>query len=212
MTEPTILTIHYTPPGAAPGESLRLQLPVQPGAPFTFQLGAPDSSPPPAQDAAPSDHLPAPAIEPAAGQPTPGWKEQTLLLVQSADPQVWLSTSTIRGQLETAGTTVSRSTLSMELSDMARRGVLRQRGTGPHTEYSAPQHPPAPPAPRASDDWEKLNLPPQCAPHMAPALLTEEQAQARIAYGLALGWTQRRIAQFAGKSAATVNKANKKQK
>ncbi|MEV8334433.1 DUF2637 domain-containing protein [Streptomyces niveus] len=52
-------------------------------------------------------------------------------------------------------------------------------------------------------DWE---LPGECVPGRAPELLTDEQSRARIRYGLAQEWTQRRIGEFAGRSATTVNK------
>jgi hypothetical protein len=56
-------------------------------------------------------------------------------------------------------------------------------------------------------DWDMPGLPADCAPGRAPELLTDEQARARIVYGLSRTvWTQRRIGQFAGRSATTVNK------
>lgn len=55
-------------------------------------------------------------------------------------------------------------------------------------------------------DWELPDLPADCAPGRAPELLTDAQARARMDYGLSRGWTQRRIGEFAGRSATTVNK------
>ncbi|WP_157968725.1 hypothetical protein [Streptomyces geranii] len=50
-------------------------------------------------------------------------------------------------------------------------------------------------------------MPVECAPGRAPELLTDVQARARIVYGLTrTDWTQRRIGEFAGRSATTVNK------
>ena len=54
--------------------------------------------------------------------------------------------------------------------------------------------------------WGLPDLPADCAPGRAPELFTDEQAHARIVYGLTrTDWTQRRIGQFAGRSATTVN-------
>lgn len=58
-------------------------------------------------------------------------------------------------------------------------------------------------------DWELPDLPADCAPGRAPELLTDAQSRARIRYGLGRGWTQRRIGEFAGRSATTVNKMAK---
>ncbi|MFJ1610452.1 hypothetical protein ACIOHS_45190 [Streptomyces sp. NPDC088253] len=56
-------------------------------------------------------------------------------------------------------------------------------------------------------DWELPELPADCAPGRVPDLLTDEQARARVVYGLTrTDWTQRRIGEFAGRSATTVNK------
>jgi hypothetical protein len=55
-------------------------------------------------------------------------------------------------------------------------------------------------------DWELPDLPADCAPGRAPELLTDTQARARMDYGLSREWTQRRIGEFAGRSATTVNK------
>lgn len=74
----------------------------------------------------------------------------------------------------------------------------------PKTEAPAPAAPQRPAAP--PKDWEREDLPADCAPGIAPALLTDQQSRARIRYGLAEGWTQRRIGEFAGRSATTVNK------
>ncbi|MFE2718887.1 hypothetical protein ACFXKI_45025 [Streptomyces mirabilis] len=56
-------------------------------------------------------------------------------------------------------------------------------------------------------DWELPELPAGCAPGRVPKLLTDEQARARIVYGLTrTDWTQRRIGAFAGRSATVVNR------
>ncbi|GBF63544.1 hypothetical protein TMEN_6171 [Trichophyton mentagrophytes] len=69
----------------------------------------------------------------------------------------------------------------------------------------APQPVPAPAGP--GKDWDLPDLPADCAPGRVPDLLTDEQARARIVYGLLrTDWTQRRIGAFAGRSATTVNK------
>ncbi|MEU3342866.1 hypothetical protein [Streptomyces sp. NPDC006668] len=43
----------------------------------------------------------------------------------------------------------------------------------------------------------------------APELLTDSQVIARIDYGLTQEWTQRRIGEFAGRSATVVNRRKK---
>ncbi|MET8725503.1 hypothetical protein, partial [Streptomyces misionensis] len=66
-------------------------------------------------------------------------------------------------------------------------------------ERPAPQPAPAPAGP--VKDWDLPGLPADCAPGRAPELLTDSQVTARIDYGLTQGWTQRRIGEFAGRSA-----------
>lgn len=73
-------------------------------------------------------------------------------------------------------------------------------------EASAAQSPQLPPA----RDWHLPSLPADCAPGRAPQLLTDTQAHARIRYGISQGWTQRRIGEFAGRSATVVNRVSKK--
>lgn len=68
----------------------------------------------------------------------------------------------------------------------------------------APAAGPAPAAP--VDDWDLPGLPADCAPGRTPELLTDAQAHARIRYGYAQGWAQRRVAAFAGRSPSTVHK------
>ncbi|MEU1276541.1 hypothetical protein [Streptomyces sp. NPDC005799] len=70
------------------------------------------------------------------------------------------------------------------------------------------QERPAPPAGPVKD-WNLPGLPETCAPGSAPVLLTEVQVAARIGYGLTLEWTQRRIGEFAGRSATVVNRRKK---
>ncbi|MEU2856721.1 helix-turn-helix domain-containing protein [Streptomyces syringium] len=55
-------------------------------------------------------------------------------------------------------------------------------------------------------DWDLPGLPHDCAPGRRPELLTDTQAHARIRYGHAIGWSQRRVAAFAGRSPSTVHK------
>ncbi|MFH8477228.1 hypothetical protein [Streptomyces sp. NPDC018000] len=55
-------------------------------------------------------------------------------------------------------------------------------------------------------DWELPGLPAEVRPGVEPVMLTDEQSRARIRYGLGRGWTQRRVGEFAGRSATTVNK------
>ncbi|MEV6134331.1 helix-turn-helix domain-containing protein [Streptomyces violaceusniger] len=63
------------------------------------------------------------------------------------------------------------------------------------------------PEPRhTSQDWDLPGLPAECSPGRAPHLLTDAQATARIRYGYQQGWTQRRIATFAGRATGTVHK------
>ncbi|MEW1552193.1 hypothetical protein [Streptomyces tsukubensis] len=68
---------------------------------------------------------------------------------------------------------------------------------------------PAQPQPEPSD-WDLPSLPADCVPGRTPELLTDAQAHARIQYGLSQGWTQRRIGEFAGRSATIVNRVKKK--
>ncbi|MFB7032276.1 MULTISPECIES: helix-turn-helix domain-containing protein [unclassified Streptomyces] len=55
-------------------------------------------------------------------------------------------------------------------------------------------------------DWELPGLPAEVRPGVAPIMLTESQAHTRIQYGHSQGWSQRRVAAFAGRSPSTVNK------
>ncbi|GAA2913124.1 hypothetical protein GCM10010524_50190 [Streptomyces mexicanus] len=55
-------------------------------------------------------------------------------------------------------------------------------------------------------DWDLADLPADCAPGRKPELLTGAQAVARIRYGYEQGWSQRRIASFAGRSPSTAHK------
>ncbi|WP_332010494.1 hypothetical protein OH736_45985 (plasmid) [Streptomyces sp. NBC_01650] len=55
-------------------------------------------------------------------------------------------------------------------------------------------------------DWDLAGLPADCAPGRAPELLTDTQAHARIRYGHKNGWSQRRVATFAGRSPSTIHK------
>ncbi|SEB29426.1 hypothetical protein SAMN04490357_0001 [Streptomyces misionensis] len=73
-------------------------------------------------------------------------------------------------------------------------------------ERPAPQ-PAAPSGP--VKDWDLPGLPADCAPGRAPELLTDAQVTARIDYGLTQGWTQRRVGEFAGRSATVVNRRKK---
>ncbi|MFJ8856334.1 hypothetical protein [Streptomyces sp. NPDC102437] len=80
------------------------------------------------------------AAEPRSneGSDTGGdWKQAALRIVQEADSDEWLSTSEIRARLEADGIEVNRSTLATELSEMARRGQITKRGTGPQTRYGS---------------------------------------------------------------------------
>ncbi|WP_327278455.1 helix-turn-helix domain-containing protein (plasmid) [Streptomyces sp. NBC_01224] len=65
-----------------------------------------------------------------------------------------------------------------------------------------------PPAEKAGPvkDWDLAGLPADCAPGRAPELLTDTQAHARIRYGHKHGWSQRRVATFAGRSPSTIHK------
>ncbi|MFJ8856571.1 hypothetical protein [Streptomyces sp. NPDC102437] len=78
---------------------------------------------------------------------------------------------------------------------------------------TAPPRPPAPapepadlPQPRSAHPWDDPSLPDDCAPGLAPDLLTDAQSLARIRYGYEHGWSQRRVATFAGRSPATAHK------
>ncbi|MEV6134315.1 hypothetical protein AB0M05_47260 [Streptomyces violaceusniger] len=68
---------------------------------------------------------------------------------------------------------------------------------------------PAPPAGPVKD-WQLPGLPADCAPGRAPELLTDAQVTARMNYGLDQEWTQRRIGEFAGRSATVVNRHKQK--
>ncbi|MFJ5646406.1 hypothetical protein [Streptomyces sp. NPDC093223] len=67
---------------------------------------------------------------------------------------------------------------------------------------------PEPPRPATGPvkDWDRPGLPADCAPGRAPELLTDAQVTARMNYGLDQEWTQRRIGEFAGRSATVVNR------
>ncbi|NEA14266.1 hypothetical protein [Streptomyces halstedii] len=67
------------------------------------------------------------------------------------------------------------------------------------------EQPPAKPAGPVKD-WNLPGLPAEVRPGIDPVMLTDEQSRTRIRYGLNQGWTQRRIGEFAGRSATTVNK------
>ncbi|MBV7674354.1 hypothetical protein STHAL_33460 [Streptomyces halstedii] len=72
-----------------------------------------------------------------------------------------------------------------------------------------PQTAPAAPA-RPLADWQRPDLPASCAPGRRPELLTDAQREARIEYGLSQeDWSQRRIGEFAGRSATVVNRRKK---
>lgn len=75
------------------------------------------------------------------GQAVPGdsgdWKQAALRIVQEAGADVWLSTSEIRARMEADGIEVHRSSLATELGEMARRGQISKRGTGPQTRYGS---------------------------------------------------------------------------
>ncbi|MGW7673780.1 helix-turn-helix domain-containing protein [Streptomyces sp. NPDC054775] len=63
---------------------------------------------------------------------------------------------------------------------------------------------------QAAPDWQAPGLPADCASGTEPHLLTDPHAHARIKYGLSQGWTQRRIGEFAGRSATVVNRVSKR--
>lgn len=69
----------------------------------------------------------------------PSWKAAALQLLAEAGPEVWLSTGVVKDRLEALGVTIGRSALSTALAEMARKGEIRKRGTGPQTEYSTAQ-------------------------------------------------------------------------
>ncbi|WP_032774063.1 helix-turn-helix domain-containing protein, partial [Streptomyces sp. NRRL F-3218] len=70
------------------------------------------------------------------------------------------------------------------------------------------EQPPAAPKPPAGPvkDWDRPGLPDQVRPGIDPIMLTDDQARARIRYGHTQGWSQRRVATFAGRSPSTVHK------
>ncbi|MGA4844736.1 hypothetical protein [Streptomyces sp. G45] len=80
---------------------------------------------------------PADDAQAAAPGDSGDWKQAALRVVQEAGADVWLSTSEIRARLEADGIEVNRSTLATELSEMARRGQISKRGTGPQTRYGS---------------------------------------------------------------------------
>ncbi|MFE0778783.1 helix-turn-helix domain-containing protein [Streptomyces sp. NPDC058861] len=55
-------------------------------------------------------------------------------------------------------------------------------------------------------DWELPGLPAEVRPGVEPIMLTESQVHTRIQYGHSQGWSQRRVAAFAGRSPSTINK------
>lgn len=69
-----------------------------------------------------------------------------------------------------------------------------------------PDERPAPVPAGPVKDWDLPGIPSDCAPGRAPELLNDAQAHARIRYGHANGWAQRRVATFAGRSPSTVHK------
>ncbi|MFE4177522.1 hypothetical protein ACFRR7_36720 [Streptomyces sp. NPDC056909] len=98
--------------------------------------------------------------------------------------------------------------VSLRLTSPPRPPVPADPGPAPESRPApAPQS--AFPQPRGARAWDDPALPADCAPGLAPDLLTDAQANARILYGLARGWTQRRVGEFAGRSATTVNKIKK---
>ena len=84
---------------------------------------------------------------------------------------------------------------SRRLADLIR--AARPASAGPQLPAALPK------------DWELPGLPAETGPGLRPEVLTHTQVEARIRYGLAQEWTQRRIGEFAGRSAATVHKAAK---
>ncbi|MEW1854654.1 DUF2637 domain-containing protein [Streptomyces albidoflavus] len=85
--------------------------------------------------------------------------------------------------------------------------VAAEAPSRPQVTTRVPETQAAPARPLA--DWERPELPAECIPGRRPVLLTDEQVTARIAYGVSRGWTQRRIGEFAGRSAAVVNRRKK---
>ncbi|MFD9684077.1 hypothetical protein ACFWAD_29695 [Rhodococcus sp. NPDC059969] len=79
---------------------------------------------------------------------------------------------------------------------------ITARVTTESQEQPAPAQQPAGPV----KDWDIPGLPADCAPGQKPDLLTDNQAHARIRYGHANGWAQRRVATFAGRSPSTIHK------
>lgn len=77
----------------------------------------------------------------------------------------------------------------------------------PQVTARVPEPQAAPARPLA--DWERPELPAECAPGRRPVLLADDQVTARIAYGISQGWSQRRIGEFAGRSATVVNRRKK---
>ncbi|TLQ38599.1 hypothetical protein [Streptomyces marianii] len=69
---------------------------------------------------------------------------------------------------------------------------------------------PAPATPAGPvKDWDLPGLPAEVRPGVDPVMLTDAQVTARIDYGLTQEWTQRRIGEFAGRSATVVNRRKK---
>ncbi|KJY27432.1 hypothetical protein VR45_34905 [Streptomyces sp. NRRL S-495] len=114
------VSIRYTPPGASEADSIHLEFQALPGARVEVRLDEPD------------------ALRPAAGDPVrDDWKDAAQKIVAGSEGDVWLSTSAVRQRLLADGIEIGRSALSMKLGEMADRGEIARRGTGPHTVYGA---------------------------------------------------------------------------
>ncbi|RPK78694.1 hypothetical protein EES47_30165 [Streptomyces sp. ADI98-12] len=85
--------------------------------------------------------------------------------------------------------------------------VAAEAPSRPQVTARVPESQTAPARPLA--DWERPELPAECVPGRRPVLLTDDQVTARIAYGISQGWSQRRIGEFAGRSATAVNRRKK---
>ncbi|NEA15550.1 hypothetical protein [Streptomyces halstedii] len=98
------------------------------------------------------------------------------------------------------------------LADLAHIHFRIGLRAGPTTAGPGAAPPAGLPLPRSAQDWDDPGLPADCAPGRLPGLLTVAQVHARIDYGLAQGWTQRRIGTFAGCSATVVNRKRARKK
>ncbi|MEU3565399.1 hypothetical protein [Kitasatospora sp. NPDC006786] len=114
--------VHYTPPGKGDEESIRLEFQAAPGARVVLRLKDFEDG-----------RLAVPENEERSGC----WKMAARKIVASSGVDVWLRTSEIRDLLNADGIVVHRSTLSIELGAMAKRGEILRRGAGGHTEYGA---------------------------------------------------------------------------